>query len=78
MADLEIEITDDNEFIVYEFGKEVYRSRAFRLRVQAEQKAAEYINQSKGIINQGDTLEVQNLSVDTDYLLGGHNGKIIT
>ena len=68
----EYEITEGNVFVVKYKGEEVHRSRSFRLKVQAEKKAVEWIQNETGEKRQGDiTLDVQTLSVDPTALFGG-------
>ena len=56
-----ITITPDNVFIVYNNNVEVYRSRAFRLKVQAESKAQKWIDEKIGNIKRASAvLDVQN------------------
>jgi hypothetical protein len=66
------EILEDNTAIVYYRGEEVWRSRPFRLYVQAVTKAKDFIVDSIGKAqNEGITLDVQNLRVDANSLFGG-------
>lgn len=69
-------ILDDNCVIVYYRGEEVFKSRSYRLRVQAEKAMRDFIKSSIGTAQKADiTLDVQGLSIDVDSLLGGkHNG----
>ena len=54
-------ITPDNVFIVYNNNVEVYRSRAFRLKVQAENKAQKWIDKKIGKVKKANVvLDVQN------------------
>lgn len=77
MADIEIgdytaNISENFVATVYYRGEEVWQSRAFRIRDQAVRIAEEYIEKATGEAKMGDiTLDVQNLSVDADTLLGG-------
>lgn len=62
-------ILDDNTVIMYYLGEEIWTSRAFRLRVQAEDQAKEYVKKSRNDIPEdGITLDVQKVSVDPDSL----------
>ena len=54
-------IIDDNIFIVYNNNQEVFRSRSFRLRVQAERKAESWILDKIGKNrNASHVLDIQN------------------
>lgn len=64
-------------FIVYYRGEEVEKSRNFRLRVQADRKAQDFISGAVGDDKAfgGITLDVQSVITDIGSLFGGkHNG----
>lgn len=62
---------DGKRFIIYQHGEEVYRSRKFRLEVQADRKARDYIKALVGHEPDNVILNVENLSIDPDSLFGG-------
>ena len=63
-------IDNNNVFTVLYKGEVVYTSRAFRLKVQAEAKAKEWIQRALKQIPEGVTLDVQNVSVDAGAIFG--------
>ena len=65
---------EGKQFVIYQHGEEVYRSRKFRLEVQAERKAQDYITALTGRKPDDIVLDVQSLSIDPDSLFGGKNG----
>lgn len=69
MEDYTYKVNDDNSFTIYYLTEEVYTSRVFRLRTQAEGKAMQFIKDAV-LFNyeNGITLDVQNLSTDLDTL----------
>ncbi len=73
VSDYKVTISGDNVATVLFRGREIWKSRAFRIRDQAERAAREYVDQDLGIERgkDGITLEVQDLSVDADIILGG-------
>lgn len=69
-------VSVNNIASVYYRGELVWTSRPFRLRIQAEAKMHDYINQStKQAQDSGITLDVHNMSIDANTLFGAkHNG----
>lgn len=68
-------INKNNQFIIYQNGEEVYQSRDFRLRVQAERQAKKFIQKmSEAVPSDSVRLDVQNMSIDPDTILGGQRG----
>jgi len=63
-------VNDDNSFTIFHYGEEIHRSRQFRLRVQAERKAGDWIHTAKDDLDViGDvTLDVQSVSIDPETL----------
>ncbi len=62
-------INSDNSFTILQDGKEIHTSRAFRLKVQAERKAVEYVQNILGQSPQGAiTLDVQSYGIDPETL----------
>ena len=72
-ADYTYTIDENNVFTVYFHGEEVYTSRPFRLRVQAERKAKNWIMKIAGMdAEKADfLLDVQKMSIDPDTIFGG-------
>lgn len=67
-------INSDNSVSALVDGEEVYRSRPFRLLVQAERHIDELVKQAAGEDGStGITLEVQNLSIDPDTIIRRFN-----
>jgi len=65
-------VNKNNSFTILQNGEEVHTSRTFRLRVQAERKAQDYINNLISKQQDGDaTLDVQSVSTSIRALFGG-------
>lgn len=62
---------ENNQFVIYQNDEEIYRSREFRLEVQAEAKAKKFIKDLQGEVVQDIVLDIQNMSIDPDTLFGG-------
>jgi hypothetical protein len=66
-------VSENNVFTIYQDGEAVFTSRPYRLRVQAEEGARDFIRNAEGGAVGGITLDVQSVSMDVEAILGKLN-----